>query len=85
VASWVYWYVGGTRHAWAVGNEWDSCDLWVGWYEPVGSPGPAARGGLATSWILSPGSLLITDPLLTDYFPLPYAIRLSTLSCENCS
>jgi hypothetical protein len=34
---------------------------------PVGSPGPATRGGPAPSWILAPGFLLITDSLIADY------------------
>jgi hypothetical protein len=62
--------MGGTHRGWAVGNEWDlwdSCDLWVGLYEPcwglqVQRLEAASRP--PGSWILAPGSLL-----LTDYFP----------------
>ena len=39
----------------------------------VGSPGPATQAASRPpgSWILAPGSLLITVPLLTDYFAPP--------------
>jgi hypothetical protein len=56
----VYWYVAERIVSWVVGNEWDlwdSCDLWVGWYEPRRVlQGLATRGGRGASWLMDSGS-----------------------------